>query len=133
MTAVTAAVVKRLQAPMFDLHESGVNRNYDWRVEQLKKVGHMLTTHSSEFQDALALDLGKEMTEACCTEIFMVQSEISYALANLKTWMQPQPVPTPLFLAPCISEIQRVPLRAPGMNMYFFLAARSQVTSTIEL
>lgn len=55
-------------------------------------------------------DLGKSAVESYMTEIGIVAGEIRFALRNLKRWMRPRRVPTPLFAWPARSRVRYEPL-----------------------
>lgn len=74
----------------------GNTLEYSYRREILKKMKKMLKDHESEIFYALKQDLNKSKHEAYVTELGFLYSEIDFALKNLKSWMAPEKVPTPL-------------------------------------
>lgn len=66
------------------------------RTVRLKKLLHWINTHQEDIREALYKDFNKPAPEVDLNEIFPVTSEIKHCLKNLKAWMRPQPVPTPL-------------------------------------
>lgn len=66
------------------------------RTVRLKKLLHWINTHQEDIRKALYKDFNKPAPEVDLNEIFPVTSEIKHCLKNLKAWMRPQPVPTPL-------------------------------------
>lgn len=69
------------------------------RIKKLKTLKQALQyTYKQEIRDALYLDFKKPNLETDLTEIYLVVKEIKVAIANLKSWMQKQPVGTPLSL-----------------------------------
>jgi len=66
------------------------------RTMRLKKLLNWIKTHQEDIREALYKDFNKPASEADLNEIFPVTSEIKHCLKNLKSWMRPQPLPTPL-------------------------------------
>jgi aldehyde dehydrogenase (NAD+) len=88
----------------------GVTRPEAWRRAQLQQLRRMLVERESDFEHALWQDLGKAPLEAQLTEIGFLIGEIDHALANLKKWMRPRRVGTPLALQPASAKVIREPL-----------------------
>jgi acyl-CoA reductase-like NAD-dependent aldehyde dehydrogenase len=106
--------VESLRAPMEATHESGANLSLEWRRQQLLNLRAMLRNHWTELQGALAKDLGKEATEAVCTELALVDQEVSLMLKNVEGWMKPSKVPSPGFCAPAFSKVTPRPRSGPA-------------------
>lgn len=106
--------LKAILAPMQAVHDSGVNHSYEWRVKQLESIRKILRHHWSEWQDALAQDLGKNITEGTVIELTMTVQEIDLALSQLKKWMAPKQVPTPGVFLPAFSTVTPMPKRGPA-------------------
>ncbi|MCU0400265.1 MAG: aldehyde dehydrogenase family protein [Algoriphagus sp.] len=70
--------------------------SYDERIFKLKKLSSWIKTHQKSIQQALWLDFNKPSPEVDLNEIFPVTSEINHAIKNLKSWMAPKKVSTPL-------------------------------------
>ena len=70
--------------------------SYDERIFKLKKLSSWIKTHQKAIQQALWLDFNKPSHEVDLNEIFPVTSEINHAIKNLKSWMAPKKVSTPL-------------------------------------
>jgi acyl-CoA reductase-like NAD-dependent aldehyde dehydrogenase len=87
-----------------------INPTYEWRVKQLKAVKRMLIDHQHDWTDAVYQDLHKDPTETQIAEIFTATNEIDYLLKNLKQWMEPQNVPSPVLFAIGFSSVMRKPL-----------------------
>jgi len=85
-------------------------KSYDFRKRQLKRLYKAIKTNEEELTQALLLDLGKHPNESYMTEIGMVYYSITNALKELKKWMKPKSVKTPLFLQPAKSTIYPKPL-----------------------
>lgn len=66
------------------------------RIEKLEKLQKWVLANKELIQDAIYADFKKPPIESDLSEIFPVTSEISHAIKNLKAWMKPQKVPTPI-------------------------------------
>jgi aldehyde dehydrogenase (NAD+) len=91
-------------------YRAGVNRPLARRLEQLSRLRSLLTEGADELEAALAADLGKAAAESQLTEIGVVIGEIDHARRNLRRWLRPKRVPTPLIIAPATSSVLREPL-----------------------
>ncbi len=89
---------------------SGVTRPYAFRKEQLKKLKQAVLKYETELHDALYADLKKSAEESWVTETGFLLSDISAILKGLKSWMEPERVPTNLLNLPSSSYIYREPL-----------------------
>jgi acyl-CoA reductase-like NAD-dependent aldehyde dehydrogenase len=107
--------VETLQSRMRAVHESGVNLTYEWRMTQLRKLLLLLEEHTHEIRDAISKDLGREGIEAIVVETKPVEAEIRYMMSNLKQWMKPEAVPSPVVVIPAFSYVERRPLNSPGV------------------
>lgn len=68
----------------------------DERIAKLKKIRSWIKAHQSDIRSALWQDFNKPAPETDLNEIFPVTSEINHAIKNLKSWMSPKKVSTPL-------------------------------------
>ena len=80
---------------------TNVTKSYEFRAEQLRKLGDAVHLYERRINDALYKDLHKGSMETYLTEIGMVQEEVRFLLKHLKKLMKPKRVRTPLshFLA----------------------------------
>jgi len=90
--------------------DSGRTRPLAWRLEQLDRLKALLQENSDRLVEALQADLGKPTLEAFTTDVAIVVGEIATARKQLKRWMQPEKVATPINVQPARSWIQREPL-----------------------
>jgi len=90
--------------------EQGITTSLAWRIRQLKALKTMLIERSSEIEDALFHDLGKNPAEAQLTEIGIVIAEIEHTLSHLRAWLRPKRVAVPLALAPASASTMLEPL-----------------------
>src|SRR5690606_24120772 len=79
------------------------------RIEILNKLKKVIKEHQTEILEALYKDLGKSHIEAYSSEISFVYEEIEHIVKNLKDWVRPKKVPSPVTLWPARSEIHYEP------------------------
>ena len=89
---------------------SGATKPYEARLEALNSLYAVIQEHEAEAFSALNSDLGKSPTESFISELGLVLKEISHARKNLKQWIKPKTVKTPLALWPGRSRIMYEPL-----------------------
>ena len=89
--------------------DAGVERSLSWRLAQLDGLLRFTHDHEGPILDALKADLGRCRAEARMADISMVRSEIRVIQKNLRRWLQPTPVRTPLAAQPGKSWIQQEP------------------------
>ena len=81
-----------------------------WRLAELAALRKFLVECEADIVAAARTDLGKCKFEGWFTEIGLVIAEIDYTRKNLRRWMRPERVSTPLLAQPAVSRIQREPL-----------------------
>jgi acyl-CoA reductase-like NAD-dependent aldehyde dehydrogenase len=77
---------------------TGITRSYDWRVEQLDRVGKMVADNEAALQAAMAADFKTAHQE----QVFETLAEIreaEYQKSQLREWMAPVEAPLQPFLA----------------------------------
>jgi len=99
-------IVKDLRAAF----DSGKTRSIEWRYQQLDGLRRLIKENEADIGAALKSDLGKPALEAFLTEIAHPLGEIAVTRKNLKKWMKPEKVPTPINLQPAQSYRYRDPL-----------------------
>ena len=90
--------------------QSQKTKDYEFRKKALLRLEYAIKKHEKEIEHALYKDLGKSCFESYMTEIGMVKSELSYIKKNLKRWMKPEQVKTPLAQFPSKSFKIKEPL-----------------------
>jgi acyl-CoA reductase-like NAD-dependent aldehyde dehydrogenase len=88
---------------------SGASHSIIWRMDQLNRIERMVQNHWEEWIDALYKDLGKSRIEAIGTELNIIISEIRFVRRNLRNWMQPQDIPSPLLCFPGFTQVRTRP------------------------
>ncbi|UFS60122.1 aldehyde dehydrogenase family protein [Subtercola endophyticus] len=99
-------VVTQLRATF----DAGLTKPYAWRIRQLKALKALLLENTPAIEGALLADLAKNPAEAQLTEIGFVLAEIEHTISNLKSWLRPKRVPSPLLIAPASAKTVREPL-----------------------
>ncbi|MEB2784501.1 aldehyde dehydrogenase family protein [Algoriphagus persicinus] len=66
------------------------------RIARLKKIRAWIKDHLQDIRNALKNDFSKPEPETNLSEIYPVTSEINHVIKNLKKWMNPKSVSTPL-------------------------------------
>ena len=102
--------IPKLIAAQRAYFETGVTRDIAVRRRALQALQASVRRHEEVLCSALRADLGKSAVESYMTEIGIVAGEIRFALRNLKRWMRPRRVPTPLFAWPARSRVRYEPL-----------------------
>jgi len=89
--------------------DDGVARPLSWRLAQLDGLLRFVADHETAILEALKADLGRCPAEARLADITMVRSEIQLMRRNLRRWLRPRSVRTPLAAQPGKSWIQQEP------------------------
>ena len=87
---------------LFEEQRKFFNKNlthkFQHRKQSLERLANTIEKYEKEIIASLYKDLRKPEPEALIGEIYFVLDEIKFALKNLKTWMKPKKVKTPLIL-----------------------------------
>jgi aldehyde dehydrogenase (NAD+) len=92
-----------------EFFNSGKTRPVEFRLSQLRSLKQAIKNHEKQIFEALASDLGKSEFEVYETEIGNTYEEINFAVKNLRSWVKPEKVPTPLTILPSRSFIYKEP------------------------
>ncbi len=87
--------------------DSGKTRDTHFRIDQLRKLYHIIDENTKEILHSLFLDLNKSSTESFTSEIMYALIEIKALLRNIKKWSRPVKVKTPI-------------LNKPGKSFYIY-------------
>jgi len=105
-------VVQRLRREFDSKRTSRINNHgrwdAEWREQQLWGIHDLLKENADELFEATVRDIGKPYAEFSL-ELTVVLADIRGLIKNLRSWMDPEAVPTPLFLQPSKSYILREP------------------------
>jgi aldehyde dehydrogenase (NAD+) len=80
------------------LFATGLTRTYEWRVDQLDRMAHMIKENEGRFQKAMAKDF-KTASQEYIFETAASAGETEVQKSQLKEWMKPVEAPVPRFLA----------------------------------
>ncbi|RDW19133.1 aldehyde dehydrogenase family protein [Oceanobacillus arenosus] len=75
---------------------NGNTVDYEFRKKQLETLKQMLKDNETKIYLSLKMDLNKSKHEAFTTELGFLYTEIDFAIKNLRYWMAPDKVPSPL-------------------------------------
>src|SRR5450759_1846636 len=78
------------------LFAAGKTLNSEYRLEVLKKLRTLIILHEQDIIDALWKDFHKPEFEVIATESRFVIKELNHAIRNLRNWMKPERVNTPI-------------------------------------
>ncbi|WP_010650787.1 aldehyde dehydrogenase [Oceanobacillus massiliensis] len=76
--------------------KNGNTVTYSFRKKQLQKLRDALKDNEENIYRALKRDLNKSRHETLTTELGMLYSEIDLAIKNLRIWMEPDKVHSPM-------------------------------------
>ncbi|MBK9253975.1 MAG: aldehyde dehydrogenase family protein [Saprospiraceae bacterium] len=116
ITDFTIEQLKEAYQTKRNFFDSGSTLEYSFRLQSLQKLKTQIKYRNDEIQHALKMDLSKPVFEAYTAEIGVLIDEIDYAMKNLKYWMRPKSISTPLPLQPSSSKIYPEP---KGVVMIF--------------
>jgi aldehyde dehydrogenase (NAD+) len=89
--------------------DSGIGRPLSWRLAQLRGLLRFVDENEEAMLDAIKADLGRCRVDGRMADISMVRAEIRLTLRNLRRWLRPRRVRTPLAAQPGKSWIQQEP------------------------
>ena len=69
---------------------TGATLPVKWRIRQLKKLKAAVIAHETEFEDALAADLGRSRVEAYLCDIGPIITEVNEMIHGLRRWARPE-------------------------------------------
>lgn len=87
--------------------DAGHTHSPRWRQRQLTGLLRFCYEQRTEILRALSADLGKPAQEAMAADVLSVGMEIASLKFNLKRYLRPQKVATPLMLKPAASYIHK--------------------------
>lgn len=88
---------------------SDITKDLSFRIDALNKLYDALIVNEEAILDALKSDLNKSSFEGYMTEVGIVREELRYFLKNLKKWVKPKRVASPLAQFPSKSYIMAEP------------------------
>lgn len=112
MVTAESTLTRDLQRVFDAQRKNAVNvalTNADERAEKLKVLLDYLMAHLPDVEKAMYDDFRKPAVEVLLGEVYTITSEIKFARKNLKNWMKPQRVPTPLGMIGTSNYIKHEP------------------------
>ncbi len=89
--------------------KSGITKDVNWRIKQIKKLIDLIGKNEEKICDALKKDLNKPSYESLSLELGPIFADTSYILKHLKDWAITEEVETSLFHLPGSSKIYKEP------------------------
>jgi coniferyl-aldehyde dehydrogenase len=90
--------------------------SHEVRRDRLERIASLIDRHEAEIVAAIADDFGvRPPQETRLTELFVVDVALRHASRHLANWMRSRRAPTPLYLRPGRSWIERQPLGVVGI------------------
>jgi aldehyde dehydrogenase (NAD+) len=102
--------IRQMYTSQLDYFAAGHTRSYAFRKAQLLKIRDAVKAYEMKIVEAMYKDFRKPEFEVYGTEVGPVYTELRYVLDNLRSWMKPKKVGTPLPFFPSSSWIYREPL-----------------------
>lgn len=109
MNLITEKDIQSILQEHREFFYQGLTNDIQFRIKQLEKLKNAIQLYETKILEALYKDLGKNEFEAYTTEIGFTLNSIKYMIKNLKRWMKPQKVKTPLHLMPSKSYLVKEP------------------------
>src|ERR1700722_20064554 len=80
------------------LFATGVTRSFDWRVDQLNRMGKMISENEAALQKAMQQEF-KTATQEYISDTQGCLLETEYQKSQLNNWIKPEKAPVPRHLA----------------------------------
>lgn len=102
--------IKDLIGKHQNFFNSNKTKDPDFRIEQLKKLKHLLKENEDKLYKAIFEDFGKSRYETYISELSMIYHELNLFIKNIKKWSKRKKVPTNFANFPSKSYIIPEPL-----------------------
>ena len=99
----TAFDIQRRHAPHMALTTANE------RIERIRRIQSWIGSHEADIQRVMFDDFRKPSSEVMLGELMALYAEIKFTIGNLKRWMKPQSLPTPLALMGTKSRLVHEP------------------------
>lgn len=81
--------INAIVAAQREYYKSGVTKNLEFRLNNLKRIKSLLYKYQKDFKEAFILDFNKNEFDFISTEFLLVIDEIDYMLKHLKKLVKP--------------------------------------------
>ncbi len=102
---VSAEYISEIFTAQRRFFDDGQTRSYHFRKAALKRLLSAIRENKAAIEEAMYLDTRKPALEGYVGDIAVVIEEVKLALSQLKEWMAPHTMTTPLTLQPASSQI----------------------------
>ena len=89
-TGYTEASIREIVEAQRRFFRTGTTLPVRWRKQQLKRLKAAVLAHETEFEEALAADLGRSSLEAYLCDIGPIITEVNEMLSGLRRWARPE-------------------------------------------
>ena len=86
----TETEIRDIVAAQRKFFRTGATLPVKWRIQQLKKLKNAVLEHETEFEEALAEDLGRSKVEAYLCDIGPIVVEVNEMIHGLRRWARPE-------------------------------------------
>jgi aldehyde dehydrogenase (NAD+) len=105
----TTTQINSLIAKQQAYFKTGVTKEVNWRIQQIKKLLGLISKNEKAIAEALYKDLNKPEYESLSVEIGPVFADANYILRHIREWAEPEDVETSLFHLPGNSKVYKEP------------------------
>jgi len=111
---ITKQEITEIVSKQYEFFGTSVTHSYEFRINELQKLKKNIKKFEDQFTAALRKNLGKSVFESYSTEVGFILHDLTNTIKDLKKWMKPKKVKTPLMVQPASSQIHYTPL---GVNL----------------
>ena len=111
---ITEREITEIVSKQYEFFDTSVTHSYEFRINELQKLKKKIKKFENQFTAALKKNLGKSVFESYATEVGFILHDLTNTIKDLKKWMKPKKVKTPLLVQPASSQIHYTPL---GVNL----------------
>ena len=86
----TESEIQDIVAAQRKFFRTGATLPVKWRIQQLKQLKQAVLAHETEFEEALAEDLGRSKVEAYLCDIGPIVVEVNEMIHGLRRWARPE-------------------------------------------
>ncbi|MDX1642580.1 MAG: aldehyde dehydrogenase family protein, partial [Balneolaceae bacterium] len=101
--------IEEIVANQKESFRDGITRSFEVRKTNLKKLRDLVADNDKALCDTMSQDFGRPLFESYVTDIYTVLQEIDFHLKNLKKWMEPESVGSPMVSFPSKNTIYKQP------------------------